>query len=85
MSVEILTKLNNIHLNFKFALKLLMDQSPYIVLPVALIILILWSAYVARICDRELESNLHIYFWDSLWMMLITVATIGAPGLRGRR
>ena len=76
-TVELLTKLNNIKLDTHFAIKLYMDQYPFIILLFSMGLLLLWTSYCSRICDRPAQGTLQVYMWDSIWMQIITIATVG--------
>jgi len=76
-TVELLTKMNNIKLDTHFAIKLYMDQYPFTILLFSMGTLLLWTSYCSRICDRPAQGTLQVYMWDSIWMQIITIATVG--------
>jgi hypothetical protein len=76
-TVELLSKLNNVDLNTRFAIKLYMDQFPFSILLMCMGILLMLTSYASRICDRPAQGTLQVYMWDSIWMQIITIATVG--------
>jgi hypothetical protein len=76
-TVELLSKLNHVDLNTRFAIKLYMDQYPFLILLMCMGILLMLTSYASRICDRPAQGTLQIYMWDSIWMQIITIATVG--------
>ena len=76
-TVELLSKLNHVDLNTRFAIKLYMDQYPFSILLMCMGILLMLTSYASRICDRPAQGTLQVYMWDSIWMQIITIATVG--------
>ncbi len=76
-TVELLSKLNHVDLNTRFAIKLYMDQYPFIILLMCMGVLLMLTSYASRICDRPAQGTLQVYMWDSIWMQIITIATVG--------
>lgn len=76
-TVELLSKLNHVDLNTRFAIKLYMDQYPFTILLMCMGILLMLTSYASRICDRPAQGTLQVYMWDSIWMQIITIATVG--------
>ncbi len=76
-TVELLSKLNHVDLDTRFAIKLYMDQYPFTILLLCMGILLMLTSYSSRICDRPAQGTLQVYMWDSIWMQIITIATVG--------
>lgn len=76
-TVELLSKLNHVDLNTRFAIKLYMDQYPFTILLMCMGVLLMVTSYASRICDRPAQGTKQIYMWDSIWMQIITIATVG--------
>jgi len=75
--VEILAGLAKIRLDTRFASKLWFNHHSMKRLVFMLLALIVYSAYCSNICDRPIADSLQLAFADSLWMMFITIATVG--------
>ena len=75
--VEILAGLAKIRLDSRFASKLWFNHNSMRRLLGMLIVLIVYTAYCSNICDRPIADSQQLSFADSLWMMFITVATVG--------
>jgi hypothetical protein len=75
--IEILAGLAKIKLDTRFASKMWFNHRTLTRLVLMLISLIVYSAYCANVCDRPIVESQQLAFADSLWMIFITVATVG--------
>jgi hypothetical protein len=75
--IEILAGLAKIKLDTRFASKMWFNHHTMTRLVAMLISLIVYSAYCANVCDRPVADSQQLAFADSLWMIFITIATVG--------
>lgn len=75
--IEILAGLAKIKLDARFASKMWFNHHSMVRLSGMLLVLIIYSSYCANVCDRPIADSQQLAFADSLWMIYITIATVG--------
>lgn len=75
--IEILAGLAKIKLDARFASKMWFNHDSMTRLLGMLIILIIYASYCSNVCDRPIADSQQLAFADSVWMIFITVATVG--------
>jgi hypothetical protein len=75
--IEILAGLAKIKLDTRFASKMWFNHHSMKRLAAMLLVLMIYSAYCANVCDRPIVDSQQLAFADSLWMIFITIATVG--------
>jgi hypothetical protein len=75
--IEILAGLAKIKLDGRFASKMWFNHNSMIRLLGMLLVLLVYSAYCSNVCDRPIVDSQQLQFADSLWMIFITMTTVG--------
>jgi hypothetical protein len=75
--IEILAGLAKIKLDTRFASKMWFNHHCMSRLSGMLLVLIIYCSYCANVCDRPIADSQQLAFADSLWMIYITIATVG--------
>jgi hypothetical protein len=75
--IEILAGLAKIKLDNRFASKMWFNHDSMTRLLAMLIVLILYTSYCSNVCDRPIVDSQQLAFADSVWMIFVTVATVG--------
>jgi hypothetical protein len=60
-----------------FSFRYVLNVSPIAFLSSLFIVLIVWFAYLVRIGEMPADPETHIYFWNDLWLLIVTVSTVG--------
>jgi hypothetical protein len=75
--IEILAGLAKLKLDTRFASKMWFNHNSIPRLIAMLIVILLYTSYCANVCDRPIVDSQQLAFADSLWMMFVTIATVG--------
>lgn len=73
-------QMNSFSTNFTFAIKAIMQSTPYHVYGLMLIISLVYCSYGLRIFERGLDSLSGLAFgnyWNCIWCIIITMTTVG--------
>lgn len=73
-------RMNNFSVNFSFCMKSLMQNTPYHVFGLLLLLCIIFCSCNLRVYERGLDDVSQMNFsnyWNSIWCIIITMTTVG--------
>ncbi len=76
-SVEIMRRFAGVEFNLSFALRYMLINHTSKLLCGFLLTVIIWCSYGIRMCERSFAESNVLLFSDSMWLALVTAATIG--------
>lgn len=76
-SVEIMRQFAGVEFDMSFALRYMLINHTSMLLCSFLLAVIIWCSYGIRMCERSFSDSNVLLFSDSMWLALVTAATIG--------
>ena len=76
-SIEILRRIAGVEVNLSFSLRYMLINHTSKLLLGFLAVVIIWCSYGIRMCERNFSDSNVLLFSDSVWLALVTAATIG--------
>jgi hypothetical protein len=76
-TVEIMRSFAGVEFDLSFALRYMLINHTAKLLYGFLLVVILWCSYGIRLCERSFAESNVLLFSDSMWLALVTAATIG--------